>query len=178
MCVGTVHTADDGPDIILVSEVNDLAPGGAPEGVIVPDTEFKGDVAPMIAPVGIGLFDGKAAGAEHGQAEGFLVVTAAACGDRDGGHDRPQEPDLHRLELIGFGDGTARACVLHLDEEVFQVGSDSAKGFDVSGRARVIEVGLERELGRLGGSHCVDSVQVRVTCRMKALRQKPRRTVW
>ena len=70
--------------------------------------------------------------AEHGDAE-LLFVALAAGGDRDGRHDRADEPDLDGVDVVRLREGPAGTGVLHLFEEVLLERRHMAERLDVDG---------------------------------------------
>ncbi len=133
MTVGAVDGPDHSPDVVQVRLLDDLVARGAPKTVVVADDELEGDLALEVASAGIPLFDGEPRTLEHGDAQALLVAGAAG-GDRHRGHDGSDEAHLHRVDVLGLGEGTAGARVRHLGEEVLLEGLHAAERLVVGGR--------------------------------------------
>ena len=147
--VGAINRAQNAPDVVLVSHLNDLVARGPPQAVVVGDRQLEGDFPFQVAAAGVSLLDGQPCPLEHLDPQ-RLFVTLSACRHGDRGHDRPNESDLDRLQVWPrLRDGTSGTGVLHLLEEVLLEGFGAAERLDVRGRVRVIRVFLNAQVGNL-----------------------------
>jgi len=153
--IRAIDRSQDRPDLVLVSHLDDLVAGRAPEPVVIGDHQIEGDLSLEITAAGIRLLDGKAGSLEHFDSELFLVALSAGC-DGDRGHDGTDEPDLHRLNLLRFRDGSSGPGIFHLFQEVLLERYDPAEGLHVLRGGGVVVVLPDAQVWDFVGVHCVD----------------------